>query len=177
MAAKFLVMLPEAATALLERRSGQPGDVTELLDEWVCFLSPVRAAREAAMSGATSFAGWTVTAHASLSGPAVRAARDTAEDEAFVAAIAATPQLAHYVQGGKLSEKALPLVLGFGVLAAMRLGIGVRGRAMRDKRREAQAAAAQRRSDSGASEQRPTLAPLGRSVPWADDGEAGAQAS
>ena len=169
MAAVMIVMLPEAAARLLKRDGRNLADVTTLLDEWACFLSPKRAAREAAAAGCADFEGWRGVARACVSATAVRHARETFEDEAFVTAVAASPSLGHFVEGGVLVEKALPVVLGFGVIAAIRLGIGVEGAALRQRRREAQAVAAERRSESGASEERPALAPLGRSVPWADD--------
>jgi hypothetical protein len=172
MAAEMIVMLPEVAARVLERNSRKLADVTGLLDEWVCFLSPKRATREAALAGCADFEGWRGIASASVSAQVVRHAREASEDEAFVAAVAASPSLGHWVEDGAFVEKALPVVLGFGVLAAIRLGIGVEGATLRQKRRKAHAqeAEAERRSGSDASEQRPSLAPLGRSVPWADDG-------
>lgn len=167
--AEMIVELPAVAARLLERRGRTLADATDLLDEWACFLDPVRAARETAAVGCASFDGWSATAKANVTSTVIRAARDTAVDEAFIAVLAASPVLRRFVADGRLTERALPVVLGFGVLASLRLPLGTTGVQIRQKRREAQAVAAERRSASEASEQRPQLAPLGRSVPWAED--------
>ncbi len=169
MAVELVVMLPEAASRLLGRHGRDLADVTGLLDEWAVFLSPKAAARQAALAGCASFDGWAATGKTAASNAIMRAAREVAEDEVFIGSLAASSSLCRFVEEGRLTERGLAVVLGFGVLAAMRVGIGLQGVELRRKSREARSDADERRSDSEASEECPTLAPLGRSVPWADD--------
>lgn len=148
MASEMLVMLPEAATRLLERSGRQLPDATALLDEWATLLNPARAARQAAAVGCADLEGWTVAARASVSATVLRAAREAASDGNFVAALSASQTLHVLVKEGELSERALPVVLGLGALAAIRLGLGLEGAELKRKGREAQEAAAERRSAS-----------------------------
>lgn len=160
MPTELVVALPEVAAQLFERRGRTLADVTQLLDEWACSLDPIRAGRETAAAGRAVFEDWKGFARATVSTTIVRHARDLAEDEGFVAAVAASPSLGRLVSDGRLKEQALPFVLGFGVLAALRLGVGLQAATLREKKREKQAAANERRSASEASETRPILSPL-----------------
>lgn len=169
MASEMLVMLPEAAVQLFERSGRQLPDATALLDEWATLLNPTRAACQAAAVGCADLEGWRVAARASVSATLLRAARETAGDERFVEALSASATMRVLVEDGALAERSLPVVLGLGALAAIRLGLGLEGAELKRKGREAKAEAAERRSVSEASDQPPPLSPLGRSAPWADD--------
>src|SRR5215475_4497918 len=127
MAGEMLVMLPEAAARLFERSGRQLPDATALLDEWATLLNPARAAGQAAAVGCADLEGWKVAARASISATVLRAARETATDERFVAALSASETLQVLVENGELAERSLPVVLGLGGLAAIRLGLGLEG--------------------------------------------------
>lgn len=88
-----------------------------------------------------------------------RFARDAAKDEALIAAVVKSP-LAGLVSDGAFREQALPLVLGLGVIASVRVAVCLTAADIRNAKRAAQKVEAQRRSDSEASEPRPVLGEL-----------------
>lgn len=63
-------------------------------------------------SGSASFDGWSATAKANVTSTVIRAARDTAVDEAFIAVLAASPVQRRFVADGTLTERALPACSG-----------------------------------------------------------------
>lgn len=156
----YFVMLPAAAASLLPQNGRRRPDATPLLDEWASSLDPVRSLRETVEADTIELPDWKVSADVAVSAVAVRAAREAAEDDAVIAALRSSPQLCRFVGAEQLTGRAWPLILGLGVLAALRLQVGPAGHELRATRERARADAGERRSASGASEQRPTLSPL-----------------
>lgn len=156
----YFVMLPAAAASLLPQDGRRRPDATPLLDEWVFSLDPVGSLRETAQAETIELPDWKVSADVTVSAGAVRAAREAAADDAVIAALRGQPHLSRFVSGDQLAGRAWPLILGLGVLAALRLQVGPAAHELRRGRERARAEASERRSGSGASERRPIVSPL-----------------
>ena len=101
----------------------------------------------------------------------VRHAREASEEEAFIAAVAASPSLGQWVEGGAFVEKALPVVLGSGCSPRSGLVSASRGRrcgrtSERRKRRRPKRSggATATRASSGLRLRRSVEARLGRTI-------------
>jgi hypothetical protein len=156
----YFVMLPTAAANLLPQEGRRLPDATALLDEWVCCLDPIAALRETAQAETIELPDWGVSTIVAASPTAIRTAREGAADNAVIAALRRSPQHARFVSGDGLVGRALPVIRGLAVLAALRLQVGPVAHELRLARQRARADASERRSVSEASELRPTLSPL-----------------
>jgi hypothetical protein len=159
------VALPAWLTYTLGNLTGMNADVSDLVAEWAAgSLDPVSELRDGSHDLLQS-PGWGTTARASVSGAALRLLRDAATDSAVVAAVAESKDYPQLVQDGKLSPRALPLLLGLASATAVSANVGRTARHVRAAMRKG-AEAEKRRSErqrsaaSADASERPRLSPL-----------------
>lgn len=101
----------------------------ELLSEWAAMLDPVSALRqEYWLAAPWALAGW-----ASVDGSVVRLLRAAAHDGALVQIFADSLEHHSLVEGPRLGESAMPLLLGLAVTRTVQKGVGERSLALRER--------------------------------------------
>lgn len=126
---RLRVALPAAicenADTLAEFRDG----FDELLSEWAAMLDPVGALRqEYWLAAPWALAGW-----ASVGEVAVTMLREAARDGALVQIFADSLEHHSLVEGGRLGESAMPLLLGLAVTRTVQKGVGERSLKLRER--------------------------------------------
>ena len=101
----------------------------DLLSEWAAMLDPVAVLRqEYWLAAPWALAGW-----AGVSDPAIRLLRDAARDGALVQIFIDSLEHHSLVEGNRLSESAMPLLLGLAVTRTVQKGVGERSLALRER--------------------------------------------
>ena len=101
----------------------------ELVSEWAAMLDPVGALRqEYWLAAPWALAGW-----AGVEDGAVLLLRQAARDEALVQIFADSLEHHSLVEGNRLTEGAMPLLLGLAVTRTVQKGVGERSLALRDR--------------------------------------------
>ena len=126
---RLRVALPAAicenADTLGEFRDG----FDDLLSEWAAMLDPVGALRqEYWLAAPWALAGWVAVNEAAL--PLLR---DAAHDGALVQIFADSLEHHSLVEGGRLGEGAMPLLLGLAMTRTVQKGVGERSLALRGR--------------------------------------------
>ena len=126
---RLRVALPAAicenGETLAEFRDG----FDELLAEWAAMLEPVEALRqEYWLAAPWALAGW-----ASVHETAVALLRQAAHDGGLVQIFADSLEHHSLVEGNRLSESAMPLLLGLAVTRTVQKGVGERSLALRER--------------------------------------------
>lgn len=156
---RFLVILPAGAAKWLDKQEPLP-DASSFIDEWMLSLNPVGSVTRAASTGALEkLVEWETRAAAVVSVTASRLLREVAKESQVADALRQSKYAPLVADDGSLDDRALPVLLGLAVVATMQASVGMKSAEIRNQWRRKRAAA-QRRSDSGASEQPPALSRL-----------------
>jgi hypothetical protein len=101
----------------------------ELLSEWAAMLDPVGALRqEYWLAAPWALAGW-----AGLADPVIQLIRQAARDGALVQIFVDSLEHHSLVENNRLSESAMPLLLGLAVTRTVQKGVGQRSLALRER--------------------------------------------
>jgi hypothetical protein len=101
----------------------------ELLSEWSAMLDPVASLRqEYWLAAPWALAGW-----ASVGENAVALLREAAKDGALVQIFADSLEHHSLVEGNRLGESAMPLLLGLAVTRTVQKGVGERSLKLRER--------------------------------------------
>jgi hypothetical protein len=115
----------ENGDTLAEFREG----FDELLAEWAAMIDPVAALRqEYWLAAPWALAGW-----ATVDETAVPLLREAANDGALVQIFADSLEHHSLVEGARLGEGAMPLLLGLAVTRSVQKGVGERSLALRER--------------------------------------------
>jgi hypothetical protein len=101
----------------------------DLLSEWAAMIDPVGALRqEYWLAAPWALAGWVAVDEAAL-----RLLREAARDGALVQIFGDSLEHHSLVEGGRLGEGAMPLLLGLAVTRTVQKGVGERSLALRER--------------------------------------------
>ena len=126
---RLRVALPAAICENGDTLSDFRAGFDELLSEWAAMLDPVAALRqEYWLAAPWALAGW-----AGVSDPAIRLLRDAARDGALVQIFMDSLEHHSLVEGNRLSESAMPLLLGLAVTRTVQKGVGERSLKLRER--------------------------------------------
>jgi hypothetical protein len=126
---RLRVALPAAICENGETLSEFREGFDELLSEWAAMLDPVAALRqEYWLAAPWALAGW-----ASVDNPTVSLLRAASRDGGLVQIFADSLEHHSLVEGGRLAESAMPLLLGLAVTRTVQKGVGERSLALRER--------------------------------------------
>jgi hypothetical protein len=126
---RLRVALPAAicenAGTLSEFREG----FDQLLSEWAAMLDPVGALRQDYWLAAP----WALAGWVTVDGSVLPLLREAARDGALVQIFADSLEHHSLVEGGRLGEGAMPILLGLAMTRTVQKGVGERSLALRER--------------------------------------------